>query len=421
MDCSITNLRYGMLISMAFLLSLIFEQPCQAQEKVLLYDTYNSDVPYRIPAIVKNQDGSIVAFADYRRGGNDVGSGPIDIKARISQDNGLTWGNEFTAVKGGSVGDGFDCAHGDVAVVCDRETGRLMMFAASGELNFFSSTRKNYMPTALAYSDDGGRTWTAPRNMEDTFYAMLDGEHPVKGMFVGSGKLTQSRVIKAGSHYRVYLPFCCHPYGNRVFYSDDFGTTWNVLGDKDDLPAIDGDEPKIEELPDGNVLLSSRMSTQDEDRGRIFNVFVYANRNKGAGLWQKEASSKGRNNGTQAISNNCNGEIMILNARRVSDGKKVFVALQSIPFGPNRTNVGIYYRTIDKKMWLSPKLLACNWEGRYQVSNILSCYSTMVLQNDNTIGFMWEENVNKQNNAYDIYYQRLTLEQITDGKYTIVK
>lgn len=384
-----------------------------SQEKLLLFDTPDSGVPYRIPSIVKMKDGRILAISDYRRGGDDIGFGPIDIHGRISHDGGKTWGEEFTMIKGGNVGDGFDCAHGDAAVVCDRKTGRLMLIAASGEIRYGDSSREKPQTTAIFYSDDNGKSWNGS-NVTEQFYKPFDTSvlGPIKGLFVGSGKLTQSKFIKAGSHYRVYAPICARDNGNRVLYTDDFGRTWHALGDINVSPVPLGDEPKIEELPNGNVLISSRMYG-----GRYFNIFTYENKHNALGKWGTTATSDINNNGVAALDNSCNGEIYIINARRTIDNKKVRLALQSVPFGKLRTNVGLYYKSLDNEDFISPISFASNWEGRYQVSNEESAYSTMVDLNDGEIGFYWEEHLNVKRNAYDLFFERLTIEKITGGRY----
>jgi sialidase-1 len=400
-------------ITFLFLFSFINSLSCFSQEKILLFDTPDDGVPYRIPTIIRNNDGSLLAIADYRRGGDDIGFGPIDIHGRMSFDDGKTWGEEFTMIKGGNAGDGYSCAHGDAAVVCDRKSGELMLLAASGEIRYGHSTRENPQSTGLFFSSDGGRTWSG-KEVTEQFYKLFDESSlgPIKGLFVGSGKLTQSRKIKAGSHYRVYAPVCARDNGNRVLYTDDFGKTWHALGDVNKSPAPLGDEPKIEELPNGNVLLSSRMYG-----GRYFNIYTYKNKKKATGSWAEAAPSDVKNNGVASIENSCNGEIYILKVRRVSDGKKVWLALQSVPFGKGRANVGIYYKSLTNADMELPEAFASDWEGKYQVSNEESAYSTMVTLNDGAIGFYWEEHMNAKRTAYDLYFQRLTIEQITNGKY----
>ncbi len=414
-------MKYNMRVIL-FILTFFLPLIGHAQDKVLLFESFDAEIPYRIPAIVKNLDGSLLAIADHRRGIGDIGSGPIDIHGRFSYDNGLTWSDEEVIIPGGEIGDGFDCAHGDAAVVCDRETGQLMMLAASGEIRYSASTRENPISVGLFFSEDGGHTWSG-ENATEIFYSLFDDSSlgAIKGMFVGSGKLTQSKYIKVGSNYRVYVPFCCRNNGNRVAYTDDFGKSWHALGDINSYVVKNGDEPKIEELPDGNVLISSRMSSAVQLRGRYFNIFQYTDVEKAEGSWLVAATSTQKQNGVSALSNNTNGEIYVLPVIRKSDGLKMHIALQSIPFGPNRANVGIYYKGLTADDYSSPTNFAQDWEGSYPVSTTTSAYSTMVLQDDGVLGFYWEENVQYNGNieTYDLYYQRLTMEQITEDKYSL--
>lgn len=60
-------------------------------------------IPYRIPAIATASNGDIIAVADYRHSRADIGmanNGRIDLRARISKDNGKTWGDIFDIIRG---------------------------------------------------------------------------------------------------------------------------------------------------------------------------------------------------------------------------------------------------------------------------------------------------------------------------------
>ena len=71
------------------------------------------------------------------------------------------------------------------------------------------------------------------------------------------------------------------------------------------------------------------------------------------------------------MKNSCNGEVMILPATRNKDGKKMYIALQSLPFGSGRSNVGIYYKELeDYNDFLTPAHFAKDWDGRYKSSAI---------------------------------------------------
>ena len=61
-----------------------------------------SAIPYRIPAIARAYNGDLIAVADYRHSRADIGmanNGRIDLRARISKDNGQTWGEIFDIVQ----------------------------------------------------------------------------------------------------------------------------------------------------------------------------------------------------------------------------------------------------------------------------------------------------------------------------------
>jgi sialidase-1 len=114
------------------------------------------------------------------------------------------------------------------------------------------------------------------------------------------------------------------------------------------------------------------------------------------------------------VKNACNGEIMLVPAVRKSDKKRVWVALQSIPFGPGRTNVGLFFHELSDKHE-SAANFAANWTKGLQLSTIESAYSTFILQHDYRFGFLWEEGPA----WYHIDYRSLTMEEITNGLYTL--
>jgi sialidase-1 len=223
----------------------------------------------------------------------------------------------------------------------------------------------------------------------------------------------QSRTIKVGSHYRIYAALTARPNGNRVIYSDDFGRTWKTLGTLEQLPVPHGDEAKIEELPDGRVVISSRAWG-----GRYFNIYSYSDVASGEGRWGEPAPSGRRVNGCAALENACNGGLLIIPAVRVSDGQKVMLALQSVPFGPKRANVGIYAKELPEDVTsITPEVFAADWNMKYQVSDTWSAYSTMLAKRDGNIAFYYEESHKGSDNVYDMIYCELPLEAITAGRY----
>lgn len=387
-----------------------------------VFETKSGQTPYRIPAIAKAQNGDLIAVADYRHTGADIGlvaNGRLDLHARISKDNGQTWSNKFSVINGLGGDNGFWTAFGDPCIVADRESSHVLILSCAGNVSFPSGTRQNHQGIAYFLSKDNGTNWTRPIDLEEQFYSVLDNSSrgPVRAMFIGSGKIHQSRYTKVGEYYRLYCSTLVKDVNgthcNYVYYSDDFGRNWNLLGSAD-IPAIPSgaDEPKVEELPDGSIICSSRVTG-----GRYFNIFSFTNAEEGKGYWGTTAFSGEGNKGTTAVGNSTNGEIFILPATRKRDGKDVFVALQSVPLGSGRANVGIYYKELASFAdYATPAAFAANWNGRHQASYLGSAYSTMTLQKDNTIGFLFEEETFGA--GYTIVYKNYSLEYITDSLFT---
>lgn len=388
-----------------------------ATGQVLFQTAVSDTIPYRIPAVSVMHNGDILALTDYRLCGNDIGYGRVDIHGRISRNGGRSWGKEFVLIEGSGVSGATDCGFGDAAMVADRESGDMLVIMVCGETVYWheTTTRQNPNRIAVLRSSDNGRTWSAWEEITESVYTLFDDSvHGcVQSCFVGSGKILQSKQIKVGNHYRIYAALCARPNGNRVIYSDDFGHTWHALGGPDALPVPHGDEPKCEELPDGRVVISSRAWG-----GRYFNIYEYTDVASGAGAWGEAAGSGKRVNGCASLENACNGEILIVPAVRKSDRKKVHIALQSVPLGPQRANVGIYYKELPEDIAsITPESFAADWEKPYQVSDTTSAYSTMLQLKNGNIAFYYEESLTLNGRGYDMVYKEIPLEVITSDQY----
>ena len=392
-----------------------------------------TDIPYRIPAIATANDGTLIAVADYRHSGTDIGVtnyGRIDLHYRLSHDNGNTWGEVLTLIngQGAESPDFMNVGFGDPCIVADRESNRVLILSCAGNVSFQNGTRQRHQNIARFYSDDCGRTWSAPEDISESIYAQFDNSlyGPVRSMFVASGRIMQSRITKVGDYYRLYCAVLVRDksatHMNYVLFSDDFGASWKVLGDINE-PAVynTADEPKVEELPDGTLLISSRYNG-----GRYYNFFNYTDVASGAGVWDDAVFSGAQNGGVAAKDNSTNGEVMLIPVTRVADNAPMHILLQSLPLGPNRTNVGIYYKELaSDEDYYTPSDLAANWDGVLQVTTLNSAYSTMTWQKDNRLGFLYEEETHGSSNlaygGYTMVYECFDVEALTDGKYTYRK
>lgn len=389
-------------------------------ERICVFDTrIDEGHYYRIPSVVQLCDGRLLVVTDDRHGSDyDIGGHHgIDIVGRCSDDGGQTWTPPFMIADGDGLEKGFGDSHGDPAVVVDRETGRVLIMCASGRQGFLSSTLQDPICVGRYTSDDGGHTWQE-QDVTGDIYGIFEASAGVHGLFFSSGRICQSRFVKRGNHYRIYSAIDAPMgIGSLVLYSDDLGQSWQALGGPDARPTAApwGDEAKVEELPDGNVLLSCRSKVRDTS-GRLFNIYNYA-----TGQWGEMAVSNDSVQGTYSQDCSCNGELLIVPALRTSDGRHVHLVLQSVPRGPGRQRVGIYYKPLtDASSYDEPADFTSGWKF-FQVTGNYSAYSTMVAMGDGSIAFYHEDcNDNNSTTAYDLVFQRLSIDMITQGRYTSI-
>ncbi len=395
-----------------------------AQTTLFHSDTDNS-LPYRIPAIVQTSNEDILVFADKRYGGGDVGqngsnSSRIDVVYKRFSSN--TWGNE-TTVKTGTNSFGY----GDVAVVADRENpAEIVFFTAAGNIFFTNSVNSDgkRLQCYRFNSSNGGETWTEGTDVTSQVYDLASD---YTGAFFSSGRICQSSQIKVGSHYRLYAALCVGKTKDYiitkstktyslVIYSDDFGSTWNLLGTQ---PVIGegGDEAKCEELPNGNVLVSSKGKST-----RYYNVFKYNSfptaPNTADGNWSGQVSGC-----SSQDANGTNGELLLVQAS--NNGQNCYLVMQTIPAnstsgdGTTRKNVTIYWKELDTTDLNAASQFSGAWPNTISLSGTTSSYSTMIQLADGTIAFAYEENYYSiSKGGYDIQYKNLNISDIATG-YTL--
>lgn len=126
---------------------------------------------------------------------------------------------------------------------------------------------------------------------------------------------------------------------------------------------------------------------------------------------------------------------MIVPAKSAA-GKKVFVALQSVPYGNNwsstinvdrRSHVSIYWKVLASAAdYATPEQFLTGWT-RYEVTTARSAYSTMAIDGRGRLAFAYEDNGaskvigSQPADVYDLTFISLPLEKITGGQYTYRK
>ena len=407
------------------------------KKQTLFNSSTHASKPYRIPAIATMSNGEVIAIADQRPCGADVGNGDVDIYAKISNNNGAkgSWtpsSDDPSSLdeKPGRIADGgtgTSKGYGDAAVAADPNSGIVVVMSVGAGTTTYGNAKTSTSDYLCIrnYSEDYGRTW---KQTDVTSYFKGSGNvlgADVASMFFGSGKLAVSKKIP-GRIYGALLvrqgkskllgSYISYEEKNYVVYSDDWGSSWKLLGGG--ACCSGGNEPKVEELPNGDVLLSSRASG-----ARYFNVFNYTDidSDKVSGSW---GSAKSVN---FAGSNSTNGEVLLYQGvTKVGDasGTKYNIVLQSLPTGSSRSNVAVYYKAFatDKSSWTVSDFTS-GWTKGIEVDNGASAYSTMTIMPNGEIGFLYEDNydTSKADGDYsDIVFVPLTVSEITGGAYTYV-
>lgn len=315
---------------------------------------------YRIPALVKAADGALVAVADKR--GDALGDLPnvITIVSKRSTDGGRTWSESAIVAQGDTAAR---IGYGDAVVASDEESGELIAIF-SGNNGLWHSTDSNLIRTYCAISSDCGKSWGAVRDITDQVYGGVYGDSTRYGLFTGSGSALQLKYgDKQGRIMFVVAARNDAVWGgtmsNYAIYSDDHGKTWHASKN----PACsNGDEAKVVELPNGEILMSIR----NRDKGHR----LFAKSTDGGETWSSATIN------STLMDPACNGDIILHRYKGVD------YLLHSLPASETtRENVTIYISSDYGTTWCKGKQI---FEG-------YSAYSSLQSIDEKSIGIIVEE------------------------------
>lgn len=408
------NKKLSKLIVGAFALVL---SALNANAQTRLFTTAQGNKPgYRIPSIVRFSDGKngvakggLWAFADLRYQGGDIGNNnPIDITSKKLVDGTTAWTEPILITHRNNSSQGYDFAFGDAATVVDRESGKILLMTAAGRYGVWKTPAGNPNVARHVYDPKTGK-WTTTE-ATTVFYG--PNNTYASHLFVSSGRMIQSTIYKKDKYYRIYAAICTvSGNGSRVAYSDDFGETWSYLGGPTASPIPNGDECKVEELPDGSILLNAKRFGGG-NYGRCTNIFTFTDIAKGEGSWGNVATSGTSDINGQTFTANCNAEIMLVPAMRNSDSKQTYLLLLAGPANTSRTNGSIYWKELPSTAaeYRNPANYVSGWT-RYSWANNSDCgYMSMILDKDGNIALLDENG--------GIRYFNFSLSTITGGAYT---
>lgn len=215
---------------------------------------------FRIPAVTKAPDGTILAFAEGRRT-SAADSGDIDLVLRRSHDGGRSWDplqvvgdngpNTF-----GNPSPMIDPASGDVVLLSTHNAGHVN----AGQIRRGDCTPEESRRVYVQRSADSGATWSDPTEITADVkrsdwkwfgtgpgHAIAIQHGPKAGRLVAACNysLLVDGVSKENSH---------------VIYSDDGGHSWTLGAVATQTGDAVGNENAVVELGDGTLYFNARNS-----------------------------------------------------------------------------------------------------------------------------------------------------------------
>ncbi len=327
---------------------------------------------YRIPAMCLDAQGNIVAVTDRRYENiGDLGyrNTSIDISTKRSTDGGKTWSEQQFIARGDTsrlLGYGF----GDASLTL-TQSGKILCLMACGEGP--KGFRRGLKHTSVSTSEDGGITWSEPR--------IIPFPGNIHSAFITSGKglvdadgdiLLMACVLPQDYPDPMPWPWPIEPH---LYYSKDEGQTWTMQAE---AVIARGDESKLELLPDGRLLFSSRNGVYGP---RIMNTASKGE--DGIWHWGESHPSEG------LVANSCNGDIILWKDGRV---------------------IHSYIKDKDQRTGLTLAVSCDNgasWTDFLTLQSGPAAYSTMVCFKNGDIGILYEDGSRSEDGGYDIVFSRI--------------
>ncbi len=359
-------------------LSLLLTISCQAPSKpspTALFENGQGDYNcYRIPAILKAPDGSLLAFAEGRRKScSDFGD--VDLLMRRSNDGGKTWDSAKLLV------DNDTLQAGNPAPVVDffdpeYPQGRVFLFYNTGNASE-NDVRNGKGTREVSYisSIDNGLSWSEPTEITSSVHFNRNTVQAEKDWRTNATTPGHALQFKRGKYKgRIYIPANhsagppqekFNEYRAYGFYSDDHGKTWTV---SPDIAIPSSNEAIGVELPNGNLMLNIREQNGDSKQRLV------AISNDGGATWDRTYFD------AELITPVCQSSILLFETEQ-----RNFL----IYSGPNSTSKR-------EKMTLKVSLdSGATWTHKLEVHKGGAAYSDLVQIDKDHLGLFYEQDFKK--------------------------
>ena len=335
---------------------------------------------YRIPTIIRTADGGIVALADDRYDNTQdlgkvasgaAGNHKIDVVARKSMDDGLTWG-EPVVVAAGDGSSAAACGYGDPAVVRTL-SGKLICLMAAGNKSFPAGM----LHMGYSESTDNGATWSAPK---DIYSAINKNGLNITSAFTSAGKgvcFPNGRVAFAMNGT---VAGTCNEY---ILYSDDEGATWTIAPQ---MACASADESKLEIMNDQSLILSVRQGGWNSQANRAYSRTTGPADGDGIGQWGA------KNYWSDLNANGCNADILYYS--RQSEGQRDLMLHTVVKtFNTYRRDLRLYM-SFDQ---------GTTWNEAFQLQPGFAAYSSMQRLDNGDLAIIFEDGSLGNQDKMDCY------------------
>jgi sialidase-1 len=363
--------------------AMLFALVASAAEPTPVYISgENGYHTYRIPSLLLTSKGTLLAFAEGRRGGRSD-AGEIDLLLKRSLDEGQTWTSPQTvwADKGNTCGN--------PTPVLDEDTGTIWLLmtwnlGADKESDIMRAKSKDTRRVFVTSSNDDGQSWSKPSEITTSvkksawhWYATGPGNgiQLTKNRFKG-------RLVVPANHSE--LDEQNKPLTrSHVIYSDDHGKTWQLGGVEEEKT----NESAIVELSDGTLLHNMR-SYHGKNRRAI------ASSSDGGATWSSVTLDDA------LIEPVCQASMIRLTWPEQGKSRIAF----SNPASVKRENLTLRLSYDEAKTWLISKIL---WPGP-------AAYSSLATGQDGSIFCLFEHGVKDP-------YERISISRLSPKDFNYPK